>query len=384
MNENKLSIQRHLTINRQTELDLKNRQNLILKRQNTIKKLERLYTLEIKRPQTQQNSSSKIKQRTIIKLNVERKETNSHNQKTPFITETTKDSISIRKDLNEEKNKTINNNNTINNNTINNIKHNSNDFVPLRKSTTLSDSVYNYIHKKNLKSINLKKNIVKQETLNPKRYLRKDMTLKEINQIIHGRKPKNPLEISEEDKIFNQFNKVNNNNDNINNNNSNNTKNENKKNHIKNIKSENLTIEQKLFINVYKLTPDFYEKVFKAKKQKRKLNLENYQNNLLKTINNTFSPKSVRQLEKKFVKIRDDCKIDLDNNCEFIKGLEKTEKKIVKNINKINKTCVKVMRTTGVDFGFGSFKLPKVKFYRTIKTKKKNSNFFLNNSDSQS
>ena len=377
MNENKLSIQRHLTINRQTELDLKNRQNLILKRQNTIKKLERLYTLEIKRPQTQQNSSSKIKQRTIIKLNVERKETNSHNQKTPFITETTKDSISIRKDLNEEKNKTINNNNTINNNTINNIKHNSNDFVPLRKSTTLSDSVYNYIHKKNLKSINLKKNIVKQETLNPKRYITKDMTLKAINQIIHGRKPKNPLEISEEDKIFIQLNR-----DNKINNNNNNT-NENKKTHIKNHKSENLTIEQKLLINVYKLTPDFFEKVFKAKKQKRILNLENYQNNLINTINNTFSPKSVRQLEKKFVKIRDDCKIDIDNNCEFIKDLEKTEKRIVKSINKINKKCVKMMRTTGVDFGFGNFKLPKVKFYRTVKRKKKNSNFFLNKSDSQ-
>ena len=372
MNEKKLLIERQLTINKQAELDLKNRQNLILKRQNTIKKLERLYTFQIKKPQTQQNSSSRIKHRTIIKINSERKENNSQNQKSPFLTETTKDSISIKKEINEEKNK--DNNNIINNNNINN----NNDFVPLRKSSTLSQTVYNYFQNKNknfLKTINLTKNIVKQETLNPKRYIRKDMTIKGINQIIHGRKPKNPLEIEDDDKIFIQLNKVNNININKNNNN------EIKKTHIKNYKSENLTFEQKIFRDVYKLTPDFYEKVFKAKKQKRKLNLENYQNNLLKTINNTFSPKSVRQLEKKFVKIRDDCKIDIDNNSEFIKGLENTEKKIVKSINKINKKCVKVMRTTGIDFGFGNFKLPKVKFYRTIKKKKKNSNFFLNKSD---
>ncbi len=380
MNKKELSIQRQLTINKQTELNLKARQNQILKRQNTIKKLERLYTFEIKRPQTQQNSLSKIKHRAIIKLNTERKENISQNHKSPFITETTKDSISTRKETNENKNNNNlnNNNNNLNSYNLNNNNYIiNNNFVPLRKSSTLSQTEHNYIYNKNLKTINLKKNIVKQETLNPKRYITKDMTLKAINQIIHGRKPKNPLEISEEDKIFIQLNR-----DNKINNNNNNT-NENKKTHIKNHKSENLTIEQKLLINVYKLTPDFFEKVFKAKKQKRILNLENYQNNLIKTINNTFSPKSVRQLEKKFVKIRDDCKIDIDNNCEFIKDLEKTEKRIVKSINKINKKCVKMMRTTGVDFGFGNFKLPKVKFYRTVKRKKKNSNFFLNKSDSQ-
>ena len=199
MNEKKLLIERQLTINKQAELDLKNRQNLILKRQNTIKKLERLYTFQIKKPQTQQNSSSRIKHRTIIKINSERKENNSQNQKSPFLTETTKDSISIKKEINEEKNK--DNNNIINNNNINN----NNDFVPLRKSSTLSQTVYNYFQNKNknfLKTINLTKNIVKQETLNPKRYIRKDMTIKGINQIIHGRKPKNPLEIEEDDKIF--------------------------------------------------------------------------------------------------------------------------------------------------------------------------------------
>ena len=36
MNEKKLLIERQLTINKQAELDLKNRQNLILKRQNNI------------------------------------------------------------------------------------------------------------------------------------------------------------------------------------------------------------------------------------------------------------------------------------------------------------------------------------------------------------
>ncbi len=70
---------------------------------------------------------------------------------------------------------------------------------------------------------------------------------------------------------------------------------------------------------------------------------------------------------------------------DFIIGLEKKEKKIIKEINVASGKCEEMMRTTGFSFGLKKFSLPKIKFRRLIKVpKKKNRNYFTYDSDSES
>ena len=72
-------------------------------------------------------------------------------------------------------------------------------------------------------------------------------------------------------------------------------------------------------------------------------------------------------------------------NKDFIIGLEKKEKKIIKQINYTSGKCEEMMRNTGFSFGLKKFSLPKIKFYRIlIVPKKKNRNYFSFDSESDS
>ena len=68
MDGNKLSFQRQLTINKQKDPTLQNRQKNILKRLKTIKQLERLYTLTIKKPEYRESNTSIKKKELNIKM----------------------------------------------------------------------------------------------------------------------------------------------------------------------------------------------------------------------------------------------------------------------------------------------------------------------------
>ncbi len=391
MTEQELLFGRHFHSNKSVDKSLEKRQKIIIKRLNTIKKLERLYTIVIKKPKREINSSIGYKPKKILKIQNET--IDSFNHKSPFITETsTKDSNVKRELSNERKDNKKNNFQNI----INNIQTQNNQFNisptknPIRKSTTLSQTslgFYNQQSKFGIQSnnnlntvyskpssINLWKKSFKSQnttTINQKFFTRNHLSEKGIKNLSSlKRKFSNPLEISEEDKIFSQYKLE-----------LNKKQNQNKK----SLYTHNLTEDEKLLENVYRLTPEYFNKIHKAKKKKDKLNLERYQQNLLLTISDTISKDGYKKLKRQFHKIRDKVHVNIEKSNEFIIGLEKKEKKIIKEINLTSGKCEEMMRNTGFSFGLKKFSLPKIKFYRIIKVpKKKNRNYFTYDSDSES
>ena len=128
------------------------------------------------------------------------------------------------------------------------------------------------------------------------------------------RKNSNPFEIQDEDRIFDELNR-------------NNLKqNLIKPRHKKNIKSSiftknqilklnktklsinsnksSLSPEKKILNDVYKFSPEFFEKIRKIRKERKNYNLKNYQINLLNTISDNFSKEAIKKLEKKFINLR--------------------------------------------------------------------------------
>ena len=198
----------------------------------------------------------------------------------------------------------------------------------------------------------------------------------EKNKMFYSeRNNNNPLEIQDEDLIFDELNKI---------------KPKHKK-HVhsnvistKNIilnmnktklsKYANLNPEKKILNKVYKYSPDFFEKLNKIRKERKKYNLKNYQTNLLKAINNNISKEEFKKLENKFINLRNYSFQKIVLNRKFIEKIEKKEKNIIKRINSENKKCVIMMKTFSNDFNFKSFYLPEVKFHKVIK--KKNPHYF--------
>ena len=389
MTDQELLFGKRFSSNKTVDKSLEKRQKIILKRLNTIKKLERLYTLKIKKPEREINTSIGYNPKKIIKIQNETIE--SFNNKSPFLTETsTKDSNLKRNISNQTKDNKINNTqNIIKSIQSNNIQFNINEKKnPVRKSTTLSQTSLGFYKQqtkvglssnKNLPtfyskptSINLwKKSFKTLNSINQKIFPRNHLSEKAIKHFSSlKRKISNPLEISEEDKIFTEY-KINNNN-----------KKTIKK---KSLYSHNLTEDEKILGNVYRLTQEYFNKIHQAKKKKDKLNLENYQNNLLLTISDTISKNGYKKLKNQFNKIRDKVHVNIEMNKDFIIGLEKKEKKIIKQINYTSGKCEEMMRNTGFSFGLKKFSLPKIKFYRILKVpKKKNRNYFSFDSESDS
>ncbi len=243
MDEEKiLSLERQKTINKQDTQNLLNRKKIILKRQTTIKNLERLYTINIRQPKrvlrTISISQNKIKPKIEKNLIFH----------TPFLTETTIESNTAREnynhtinDIKNDNNKENNNNNTNindnnnintidnnntntidnNTNTIDNnnntIDNNNNNKSHFRKSITLSNKTLNilqrgktinsqkyknFVSKSTINAVLWKKQFKTLETLNPRLYSKKDMGINGIKQILHVKKKRILLKLQKKIKFL--------------------------------------------------------------------------------------------------------------------------------------------------------------------------------------
>ncbi len=271
MTEKELLFGKHFPNNKTIDKSLQKRQKNILRRLNTIKKLERLYSISIKKPSRENNSSIGYKPKRILKNQNET--IDSFNFKSPFITETSTKDSNIKRDLSNE-NSIKNNPNIINKIKTQHIQFNlSPSKNPVRKSTTLSQSSLGF-YKQETKigiqqnnplktfyskptSINLwKKSFKSQNTINQKVFPKTHLSEKGIkNFSSFKRKISNPLEISEEDKIFSEY-KL----DVLH-----------KKKNKKVLYTHNLTEDEKILENVYRLTPEYFKKIHQAKKKKRSI-----------------------------------------------------------------------------------------------------------------
>lgn len=189
--------------------------------------------------------------------------------------------------------------------------------------------------------------------------------------------PLNPLEIQEEDRIFDElqekkFYKTEPNNEDYY------TDNKNcvlKPIHRKKVMSQS----DKLLSNIYKITPKIEEQIETAKRKKKSLDLKMYQNNLLLTIGNNLSKQSLDRLERKFSQLRNFCDKYYETNVNFIKELEISEEQIINKINYQGSECEKIMKTTGKSFYHRTnFVLPKIKFLQVIKNRRPNKTFYYN------
>ena len=374
---------------------LEKRKTIILQRIDAIKKLEKLYTLEIK---------NKPKRNTIIgSLNINK---SSKNLTNTLITEAiNKDKINNNLSSKQISIKPI----KIENSSINNLKNENlnntnkeneldcNNQIFFRKSSSILSSSPNRfgMNKQpqgllrtntNIKLSGNKLNSFRKELTTPRKFnsiFNSRHSLIQINKYVKTEKKINPLEIQEEDKIFDQYNIVNKNKDD----NKENQKNKNKsRNYFLGMNSKttssfhknSLSEDQRILNNIYKISPQFIERIEKAKKSKDKFNLINYQVNLINTIGDSFSKDALKKLEKKFKYLRNFTYQKISLNKKFISRVEKKEKDIIESINSLNKKCEIMLKTSSDGFNYKSFSLPKVKFYKVIKKKKKNKHFFKN------
>ena len=244
--------------------------------------------------------------------------------------------------------------------------------------------------KKNLKVYN--KNFYSNLTPRNNIKYRNDNINKNNKINLTERKVLNPFEISDDDLIFEEMNKYDY--DKKKKNNLNNKKkshgksnsNLNEKSKMNQTKTtilsthkSSLSQDNKILNYIYKYPTDYFKRIFEAKKSKKKLNLLNYQNNLLDIMSKNCSKDAYINLENNFQKIRSFSYQKIVLNKKFIEKMEKREKRIVKKINNVNKKCEKMLKTADNGFNFKSFSLPKVIFYKVIK--KKNAHFFQLDSD---
>ena len=349
------------TINDLDEKNIEKRKTLIFQRIESIKKLEKLYTLDL---------NIKPNRKTVIETSPIGKINSSKNIiHTPFIINKnhffSKKSISpIRIDNNNSSQNNNSNQNKLNVQSINNFSRGS---IKTNTNIKLSTNHLSSWKKefKNHKSINIM--ISSKHILNNLKQLK-------LNQ----RKTINPLEIQDEDKIFYELNTS----KNLNEGKKKNKIKEKKKTRnfssdLKKIKSMIyynklcLNDNDKILYDVYKLPSDYFEKVDKVKKSKDKFDLKTYQTNLLNTISDYFSRDGIKSLERNFIQLRNYSYQKIILNKPFIKDIEKKEKKIIKKINKVNKKCEDILLKTSEDFRkIKKLSLPKVKFHNVIKRKK--------------
>ena len=358
-------IKHQLTINEFDEKEIEKRKTLIYQRAESIKQLEKLYKLNLNQKQKKKivldtspivkmESSKNLFQNPFINNQKSLFEKNqSKNCSRKSITPIKIDNINSNQNNNSNQSKLnvppIKNFSRSSNKTNTNIKLSTNHLNPSKKEF------------RNHKSINIE--------LNSKYILNSLQKLK-------NRKTINPLEIQEEDKIFNELNTSKDLNE------EDKKKKYNKKSRnfssdLKNAKSmfySNklcLNDNDKILYDVYKLPSDYFEKIDKLKKSKDKLDLKSYQTNLLNTINDYFSRDGIKKLEKNFIHLRNYSYQKIILNKPFIKDIEKKEKKIIKRINLVNKKCEDIILKTAEHFRkLKKISLPKVKFHNVIKRKK--------------
>ena len=178
------------------------------------------------------------------------------------------------------------------------------------------------------------------------------------------------FEISEEDRMFNQYEEE---------------KNSKPKKKVTKIKSKEKqkqkTTKKKILPasvvalhKVYKKIPKIIHEIENLKKLKYSMSLHKYQKLLLKTGSKTLTKESKDKLSDKFKVIRKTSEKSYDLFKKSLRSIEKQEKKIIDKINKQQIFFKKTLSQQPSSFysTFSNFDfLPQIKFYRTPKNKLK-------------
>ena len=362
---------------------INNKKNMILKRMQTIKKLEKLYSIDIRNQQNKTARNYHFNELNSIRSKKhKRTETQILLTKNPLINSPRNNNFKKfnSKNFTNFNNQFNNLNLKSNNSTLNNKKKH------LRKSgTVINNQISNPLTNSNSQRSNNRFTTYVEQKVNEQKII---FDHRKKNNFFREIKKENPLEIPEEDKIFEEMNQLN------------------KRKSIfsaddKGIKNFNLTngfdgnsINKKYFHkrilsqgekmlnNVYKISPLLIRDLNKAKRKKVDLDLYSYQENLLNTLNEKISKDNLIKLKEKFNDLRLFSKTSYEEKDDyyFIKNIEKKEKNIISDINNINEKCEKLIRNAANEEGFKLkkdlklFSLPKIKFKNVIKIKKKDNN----------
>lgn len=169
----------------------------------------------------------------------------------------------------------------------------------------------------------------------------------------------NPLEIQEEDKIFNVLNQEREN-DNL----------------VNNRPLRSLTQDKAIHPNkrvldrLYRFSPNYINDIERAKKKKKTFPLERYQNHLLEVIGENISRENKQKLENKFYQLRIEClQSKVKQDVISLEEIEEKEKAIISYINACDKYCERMLKTAGSGFRKKKFILPEIKFESVIVAK---------------
>ena len=210
------------------------------------------------------------------------------------------------------------------------------------------------------------------ENENNKQFFRRNSFLKKTKEkrYFQEETEEDPLQIPKEDEIFNELAKrkktirltkiklhiI-----------------EKKKKVIKKKKIKGKNLKEKLLNRVYEKNPVANKKMMKVKKSKEKINLNNYQNLLLKTAEPILSKDSFLHLDKIFNRLRTDNNETYEYNYPYIKDLENKEKDIIQNINEISNNYNKFLnkyKALNEVYTYKNVQLPKINFRRIINKEK--------------
>lgn len=362
---------------------INNKKNMILKRMQTIKKLEKLYSIDIRKHQNYTSRNYNLNKNNSIR--------NKKHKRTESQIFLVKNSL-INSPTNNNYKSLNNKNFTSLYNQHNNLKLKSNNSTldnqtkHLKKSGTLNNNqISNPLSNSNSQRSNNRFTTYVNQKINEKKIL---FEHRKKNNFYREKIIDNPLEIPEEDKIFEEMNELNKRKSifsaddkgikNFNLTNGFDSNSINKKYFHKRILSQG----EKMLNNVYKISPLLIRDLNKAKRKKVDLDLYNYQENLLNTLNEKISKDNLIKLKEKFNDLRLFSKTSYEEKDDyyFIKNIEKKEKNIISDINNINEKCEKLIRNAANEEGFKLkkdlklFSLPKIKFKNVIKIKKKDNN----------
>ena len=102
----------------------------------------------------------------------------------------------------------------------------------------------------------------------------------------------------------------------------------------------------------------------KAKLQKRSKNVKEYQQSLLNPIVSMFSIEGVKQLKSAFKEIKKTSDTNIKSNINFIRFIERKEKRIISKINHNQDIFTKILKNSG--HRFNSFELRKKRFIKVL------------------
>jgi hypothetical protein len=413
MDENQREMLQHRVNNDNVDTQhLLQRKEIIKKRAVKIKKLERLYTLNLDNKKNHSNLNLHMKKPTktvffadgFVKNRLNNKLFNYKSQYIPKLNflddygnynESTEPTAQNEREIYPYVKNTKNFDKTLYENLYLKekamfIENNSNPQnipkkkIPIRKSGSLKpDLGKTFLNKFNNNIRNVKSN--RLGTFNSMK-----INFDKNNENIPFKKPRksiksiNPLEIPDEDKIFDEMNQINDSDDK-------NKFNKTQPNFLKLSLEKSPTKKyksyesknNKILNELYKFTSEYKKKINNAihKKNKLKLELKNYQSNIINNISENVSKNLVKRLQNKFLDLYEYALTDYsdDTNKRFLIQCENKEKEIIAEINNNTEDITQRIRTAANDNStyqlnseLKQFYLPKLKFHRMVKLKKTN------------